>query len=334
MRKAVLYLISGILFFPSFLSAQNLFWFKGNTHCHTTNSDGDETPENVVKWYKAHGYQFLVITDHDVLTDIKPLDTENTGDFLLIPGEEISDHSNGVPIHLNALNITEHIEPQHGNSKVETLQQNIDAIVKAGGIATINHPNWRWAFTDVEMSQLRNVILFELYNFSFNCNNFGAGGHPGMEKVWDRILSRGLLMYGLATDDAHDYLGEFNAKRSNPGTGWILVRASELTPNTILTALEKGEFYATVGVILQDITITAKDYTVEIQQEDDMKYTTQFIGKNGQILKEVFGTPAVYTFQGDELYVRARILSSSGEFACTQPVFLDKNTSEQGSDLR
>ena len=147
-----------------------------------------------------------------------------------------------------------------------------------------------------------------------------------MEEVWDRILSKGVLMYGIATDDAHDYLGEFGAKKSNPGTGWIMVKTSELTTGAILTALEKGEFYSTIGVLIQNIAITDKSYAVEIQQEDDMKYTTQFIGKDGQILKEEFGSPAVYTFQGDELYVRARILSSSGEFACTQPVFIKKDS--------
>jgi hypothetical protein len=325
MRKVLLFLILGILFLPCFISAQDLFWFKGNTHCHTTNSDGDETPENVVKWYKDHGYHFLVITDHNVLTDIKPLDTDDRDNFLLISGVEISGNYSGKPIHLNALNITEPIDCQQGNSKVETLQKNIDAIIQAKGIATINHPNWRWAFNDFEMSQLKNARLFELYNFSYNCNNFSAGGYPGMEEVWDRMLSRGVLMYGIATDDAHDYLGEFSAQKSNPGTGWIMVRACELTPRAILASLEKGEFYSTIGVTLQNITTTDKSYTVEIQQEDDMKYTTQFIGKDGQILKEVFGTTAVYTYQGNELYIRARILSSSGEFACTQPVFIKKH---------
>ncbi|MFC1726132.1 hypothetical protein ACFL4T_10935 [candidate division KSB1 bacterium] len=55
-----------------------------------------------------------------------------------------------------------------------------------------------------------------------------------------------------------------------------------------------------------------------------MKYTTSFIGKNGKILKKDFNTRAVYRFKGDELYVRARIFASSGDFACTQPVFLRK----------
>ncbi len=52
-----------------------------------------------------------------------------------------------------------------------------------------------------------------------------------------------------------------------------------------------------------------------------MKYTTTFIGKDGKVLKEVYGNRAVYIFEGDELYVRARIYASSGEFACTQPHF-------------
>jgi hypothetical protein len=31
-------------------------WYKGNTHTHTVNSDGDSTPDEVVRWYREHGY--------------------------------------------------------------------------------------------------------------------------------------------------------------------------------------------------------------------------------------------------------------------------------------
>lgn len=34
-------------------------WLKGNTHTHTLNSDGDSSPDEVVRWYREHGYQFL-----------------------------------------------------------------------------------------------------------------------------------------------------------------------------------------------------------------------------------------------------------------------------------
>ena len=322
MRKLNYALIVLILLIPFYSYTQDYNWYKGNTHCHTTNSDGDELPRRVVRWYQDHGYNFLVITDHNFLTEIRYLDTDRNDDFILIPGEEVTDRYNDSRIHVNAINITKCIEPQHGNNIVETLQNNVDAILNNGGIAQINHPNWKWSFNDVEMSQLKNVRLLEIYNFSYNCNNFAAGGTPGMEEIWDRLLSKGILMYGVACDDAHHYIGEFSRRKENPGTAWIMVRAKELTPQAIVKAIENGDFYATIGVLLKDVTIKEQEYIVEIEQEGDNKYTTYFIGRDTKILKEDYGTRAVYQFKGDELYVRARIFASSGEFACTQPVFV------------
>jgi len=306
------------------LAAQEKRWYKGNTHCHTLNSDGDEFPRRVIRWYRDHGYNFITLSDHNLITDVRYLDTDEKDDFILIQSEEVSDSFKGTPVHLNAHNIKSLVEPQRGESIVETLQNNIDAIRKAGAVPQINHPNWKWSFTDVEMSQLTGVLLFELYNICYDCNNFTAGGRSGMEEIWDKILSRGVLMYGVASDDAHDYLGEFHQQKSNPGTGWIMVRAEDLTPQAIMAAMEMGDFYASVGVVLKDIQITDKDYRVEIEPYRDNAYTTFFIGKDGKVLKEAYGKTAVYTFKGDELYVRARIFESSGKFACTQPVFLEK----------
>ena len=40
-------------------------WWKGNTHTHSWWSDGDSPPENAAAWYREHGYDFLVISDHN-----------------------------------------------------------------------------------------------------------------------------------------------------------------------------------------------------------------------------------------------------------------------------
>ena len=40
-------------------------WYKGNIHTHTTKSDGDADPEVVVNWFMEHGYDFLVLSDHN-----------------------------------------------------------------------------------------------------------------------------------------------------------------------------------------------------------------------------------------------------------------------------
>ena len=44
-------------------------FFKGNLHCHTTNSDGKLTPEECKAFYREHGYDFLSITDHRKLSE-------------------------------------------------------------------------------------------------------------------------------------------------------------------------------------------------------------------------------------------------------------------------
>ena len=44
-------------------------WYKGNLHTHSLWSDGDDFPDMIVRWYVEHDYQFLALTDHNVLSD-------------------------------------------------------------------------------------------------------------------------------------------------------------------------------------------------------------------------------------------------------------------------
>ena len=43
-------------------------WFKGNTHTHTLWSDGNDFPDMVVDWYKKQEYDFLALSDHNILS--------------------------------------------------------------------------------------------------------------------------------------------------------------------------------------------------------------------------------------------------------------------------
>jgi Histidinol phosphatase and related hydrolases of the PHP family len=49
------------------------YWYKGNTHTHTFYSDGDSLPDEVARWYVEHGYDFLVLTDHNVRISVDRL---------------------------------------------------------------------------------------------------------------------------------------------------------------------------------------------------------------------------------------------------------------------
>ena len=49
------------------LQAQEARWYKGNVHTHSLWSDGDDFPEMIMDWYKSHGYDFISLSDHNIL---------------------------------------------------------------------------------------------------------------------------------------------------------------------------------------------------------------------------------------------------------------------------
>lgn len=299
-----------------------MHWYKGNTHTHTTMSDGDSPPEVVARWYKDHGYQFLVLSDHNVFTDPKTLAQLVDSTFLLIPGEEVTSHFEKKPVHVNGLNIPGVIAPVMDSTLVKTIQGNVDAVRAVNGVPHINHPNFRWAFNHKELLQIRNDRLLEIFNGHPLVHNFGGGGWPGMTQVWDHLLTAGKRIYGIAVDDAHDFQGEFAPMQSNPGRGWVVVRAEALEAAAIMRSLEAGRFYASTGVKLDDIIVTEKSLQIRIHQHGDFKYRTVFIGAGGKRLAESVTNPAIFQLNGAEKYVRAEVSDSRGAIAWVQPVFV------------
>ena len=301
---------------------QEGIWFKGNTHSHTTESDGDSPPEVVAQWYKSHGYRFLVLSDHNVFTDPRTLAHLVDSTFLLIPGEELTSSFESKPVHVNGLNLPGLVEARTDSTLVGTIQKNVDAIREVQGVPHINHPNFRWAFGYEELRQVRNDKLFEIWNGHPLVHNLGGGDHDSLEDIWDRLLTDGKRLYGIAVDDAHHFQGEFAPERSNPGRGWIVVRADRLDANTLVAAMEAGQFYASTGVELTDVRVEPSRLTITIAPRGDFKYTTEFVGRGGRVLASTSELTAVYTPRGDEGYVRARVRDSMGYHAWVQPVFL------------
>ena len=289
--------------------------------------------------------------------------------FLLIPSEEISARHLTAPIHLNAANLLRRIEPLTGSNVVDVIQRNIDAVLaqeKESGrpmLPHVNHPNFRWAITAEELMRVRGGQFFEIYNGHPLVFNEGDDTHAGTERIWDIINARRLtelklpLMLGLATDDTHNY-HETNSKKSNAGRGWVMVRSESLHANDLIRALKRGDFYASSGVTLERLEVSAEGIEIAVTAEPGVTYTIEFIGTRkgfdprnqpyrnaagaklrlthrysddvGAVLQRNSGTAARYAFAGDELYVRARIISSKPqsnpinpgdlESAWTQPV--------------
>lgn len=294
-------------------------WFKGNLHTHTTKSDGDAEPEWVANWYNNHGYDFLVLSDHNHRTILE----QEVDGLLMVPGEEVSAmiEMGEIPIHINGIGVTRVVEPIHGGDIVNTIQANVDLIREAGGVVQINHPNFRWAFDHTHISQITGANLIEVHNSHPGVNNLGAPGRPGSEDIWDRVLSSGRVLFGTATDDSHHY-HDWLPNLSNPGRGWVMVAAKDLSIDAVVCALEEGQFYSSTGVTLVSYFYDDREIRIEIQEERDFIYTTIFSGKNGDVLAQTSGANASYKIKGHETYIRATISSSSGGKAWTQPVFV------------
>lgn len=299
-----------------------LTWFKGNTHTHTSNSDGDSTPDEVVRWYREHGYQFVVLTDHNYLTSVDALNalSGSSGQFLVIRGEEVTSRSGVKPIHVNGLDVKDLVEPPAAGSVTQMLQGSIDAIVSAGGVPNVNHPNYGWAMTADDVRQLNRLRLFEIFNGHPQVNNLGGGGTPSLEEMWDAILSSGRMMYGLAVDDAHYFKRPGDPTVPGPGRGWVYVRAERLDAAAVTGALERGDFYSSTGVELATYDVSPSAVVLSVKADTWSKYRVRFIGRGGQLLAEQTSFPARYVLRGDEGYVRAHILESNGRQAWTQPI--------------
>jgi hypothetical protein len=297
-------------------------WFKGNTHTHTVNSDGDSTPDEVVRWYREHGYQFLVLTDHNYLTNVDGLNALHgaADKFLVIPGEEVTMTAAAKPVHVNGLAVESLVAAPTAATIAEALQKAVDGIRAVKGVPHVNHPNFGWALTVEDLQKLERTRLFEIFNGHPQVNNAGGGGVPGLEEIWDRILTSGRLMFGIAVDDAHHFKRPGDPTASGPGRGWVYVRAQRLDPRAIVESLDRGDFYASTGVELAAYDQTTTGITLKIRATTWSKYRVQFIGRSGRILSEQTDASAAYTFQGDEGYVRVRIVESNGQFAWTQPV--------------
>jgi predicted metal-dependent phosphoesterase TrpH len=314
-------------------------WYRGNIHTHSLWSDGNDFPEMIADWYVKHGYNFLALSDHNVLSKgvrwkkhdeilakgymealekyrarfgddwvetrgtpgtpdyevrLRPLDefrklVEKPGEFLMIQSEEISDKAEGVPVHMNATNIEEAIEPQGGKTVAEAIENNLRAVeeqAKQTGkeiLVHLNHPNFHYAITAEDIAQVIRERFVEVYNGHPGVGHLGDKNHPSVEEIWDIANTLRVAkfhappLYGVATDDSHVYNGK---PGSRPGRGWIMVRAAKLEPETLIRAIKAGDFYASSGVTLRDFGYDAatKRLQVEIEPKSGVTYKTQFIG--------------------------------------------------------
>ncbi|MBD3183472.1 hypothetical protein GF312_14335 [Candidatus Poribacteria bacterium] len=287
-------------------------WYKGNLHTHTTNSDGAWSPERVVAEYKKNDYNFLFITDHNKVTDVANLSSNN---MLVLYGEEIGAGKAelGQPYHIVALNLKEAVS----SSDAPDAQGMINLIKAKGGEVILGHPYWS-GLTMNDSIDLEDYLGVEVFNTT--CHVSISKGHSMIQ--WDDLLARGRRLMGFAVDDTHQHKHE-NAPL-DICYAWIMVKAAELNEDGIMKAIKSGCFYSSNGPTIKDINFEDDIISVSTSRVKSISLIARvssgrrYEAKDGEYLTKV-----EHKIRGSENYIRVECIDNQGRMAWSNPIFLE-----------
>jgi len=221
-------------------------WYKGNTHIHSTASDGGKKPEELWDMYARLGYDFLVHTDHWVASEFQQRGDHRSAPLLVLDGIEISGaDSTGAEYHVVCLGALRGLAPAMGFAAA------LESARRQGAVLILAHPHWTGnSFDDALRHKLDGV---EVYNHV--C--WWLNGKGDAAPYWDAMLDRFPNTLGFAADDAHVW--PFHAGVDG---GWIVVNAPERSVPAILSAIRRGNFYSSQGPTIHSIETDGKQLRV------------------------------------------------------------------------
>jgi hypothetical protein len=220
-------------------------WLRCALHAHTTNSDGEMSPDMLVRHYEWAGFDVLAITDHWVRTVER-----STRKLLVIPSTELN-ASCGAPeedAHVLALGVqADPVPPEDGFAP---LPEVVAWIAANGGVPYLAHTYWSGLRTEL-WEACEGLYGIEVWNAG--CELEVGRGDSSLH--WDEALERGAPLTAIATDDSHH-------PGYDSGFAWTWVRAREKTQAAVLDALRAGAFYGSTGPRIDAVEVTDGDVTV------------------------------------------------------------------------
>jgi hypothetical protein len=306
---------------------------------HTNGSGDSETaPEVALRWYAEAGFDFVVITDHNVVTTPRARD-----DLLVFRGMEVTQNlatcsptiaNEPCLLHTSALFIDDPSVrwatfPMVSHpTRFEAFSNALQMAGAWNAISVLNHPNFHRAADADLIARLvssRKLQLIEVENRAVDSMNEGEGETLSTEALWDDLLSRGLRVYATASDDAHHYDDAARVEARGGiayvgNRGWVMVRAAR-DEKSIRSAIERGDFYATTGVDLVELETTEKE--IAARGAEGAMLSFEVVGSGGKVIHHEKGQAIRWEVPADARgYVRLRVVDERGHKALSQPVFL------------
>jgi|SaaInlStandDraft_1057018.scaffolds.fasta_scaffold24285_1 hypothetical protein len=283
-------------------------WLKGNTHTHTTRSDGKVEPETRLRQYRDHGYDFLAITDHLKIFDSNENPFE---DLVVINSLEFHPHhpkSMSGDWHFIALDVKH--EPERISTDI-SAQIQVNRFKEQGAYMILCHPYW-CGFTREEMKMIKGIDAIEVYNSV--CEKLTGKGDSSSEL--DSLLLAGDRPHAIAADDCHETDECFG--------GWINVKAKSKDKDSIMDAIKRGAYYSSCGPEFKNIEFRDGELRVECSDVQKISFISK--AQRGQQIK---AKEAPLSFASIELkklngFVRIQIEDEKGRRAWSQAYVLDQ----------
>lgn len=315
------------------LPAEGIF-YKGNLHSHTTVSDGKLTPEESKKAYKERGYQILAFTDHEGYRNHQELDD---GEFITLPALEVS-LNEGSRDRLLPEDKTYHINLYDTRPRRRTDEELADLLPRvsyqdrdglndylyrmkeSGFLACYNHPYWSMQ-TFEDYKDLRHLWGMEIYNHGCELDGM-YGYHP---QAYDEMLRRGMKITCLATDDNHNQY-PFEDPLCDSFGGFTMIKALRLTHGAVIEALERGDFYSSMGPEFYSLYIEGDELVVVTSP-----VTRIYVMTAGRNCPQKTARPgeticsARFPLNGKEGYIRVQIQDDNKRYANTNAYFLEED---------
>jgi len=276
-------------------------WFKTALHVHSNVSDGDVNVPERMSQYREKGFDVVAITDHWKTSALTGLSDKS---FLVIEGMEAHPKGN----HFVCLNLPEGFEIPRD---IEP-QAMIDKVNAIGGGVIYAHPYWLGHTID-DLLSVKGYMGIEVYNSV--CELAIGKGHA--EVHWDQLLSKGVIIPAVATDDVH----------GSPyvGLAWTMVKAKEFSAKAIMDSLRSGCYYASCGPVVEDYRV--EDGVAKIKCSEaavilfggQTSFGSRIEAKDGKLL-----TSAEWQVPQDCKYVRAEVIDAQGKRAWVNPILNPK----------
>ena len=303
-------------------------FYKGNLHCHSTDSDGSLSWRELADMYRRAGYSFLGFSEHEKFCVHS--DDGGYGDFFLVPcvewsaslvenGDLLKTHHvlgvAGIPSLREGTDVMAmrdgDIMPFMPFRGAESAEEMAAYLRERGLLAIYNHPRWS-RITPEDVGPLSGYAALEVYNHNCEMENHTGYG----DGLWDYLLSCGVRVNAVAGDDNHNAHG-----MPDSFGGWIAVYARECSFDSIMTAISVGAYYSSCGPEIFEFGIRGDEVFVECSPVEAVRFVAGGVAGAGSVVRGCGLTNARMTLSGREQYLRIECVDKQGRTAWSNPIY-------------